>query len=212
MSFEVYSLYLITLAAFFMGPPDSTELLTISNSMRHGMKKAWVTVVGDLSANVVQMTVAAFGLASLIAASAGALIAIKWAGVAYLVFLGLKMMFSKSETSEGRATQVATPRALFSQGFVTALANPWAVIFFAALFPQFIDANAPILPQLLILGVTYVIIDGAQLLAYGYGAEAAKKHLTWLQGPVLSRISGGLMLGAALLLASKDFSDVKGNG
>lgn len=210
MTIEIYLLYLATLAVFFLGPPDSTELLTISNSMKYGLQRTLACICGDLSANVLQMTVAAFGLASVIAVSAFAVTTIKWFGVAYLAFLGLRMLLGSAAAEHEDATKTGAPRALFSQGFLTALANPWAIIFFAALFPQFIDTNAPVLPQLLILGVTYIFVDGTQLLAYGAAASAAKARLRWLQGPLVSRISGGLMLAAAVLLANKDFTQAKG--
>ncbi|KMW58107.1 Lysine exporter protein (LYSE/YGGA) precursor [Candidatus Rhodobacter oscarellae] len=210
MSAELYLLYLATLGAFFLGPPDSTELLTISNAMRHGLRRSLYQIGGDLSANALQMIVAAFGLAALISSSAVAITAIKWAGVAYLAYLGLRMLLSRGGGGPRAAAADGAPRRLYAQGFLTALANPWAVIFFAALFPQFIDAGAPVLPQLLVLGATYLIFDAAQLLAYGAAAQAAKQRLGWLQGRALRRISGSLMLGAAALLASKDLTDVKG--
>lgn len=70
MSVETYLVYLGVLAAFFATPPDTSQLLIIPNSLRHGLRRTLVTVAGDLSANVVQMTVAAFGLTALIAAAA----------------------------------------------------------------------------------------------------------------------------------------------
>ncbi len=210
MTWEVYSLYLVTLAVFFTGPPDSTELLSIANGMRHGPKRNLATIAGDLSANMVQMIVAAFGLAAVLATTAWALMAIKWAGVAFLLYLGLKMLFGQVEPQGLEAAQHTRLRKLFGQGFVTAMANPWAVIFFAALFPQFLDPSAPLVPQLLILGATYVLVDGVQLFAYGWGADRVKTKLVWLQGPVLTRVSGGLMIAAAAVLAFKDFEIEKG--
>lgn len=205
MTWEIYSIYLVTLAVFFAGPPDSTELLTVLNSMRYGPKKNIATIAGDLTANMVQMCVAAFGLAALIAATPWALGAIKWAGVAYLVFLGIKLLVQKSVPTNVEPHDNGTPGKLFWQGFVTAAANPFAVVFFAALFPQFLNPNTALAPQLLILGATYIFIDGSQLFAYGWAADKGKTRLTWLQGPALSKLSGGLLIAAALLLAFKDF-------
>jgi len=79
------------------------------------------------------------------------------------------------------------------------------VVFFAALFPQFIDPAAPIMPQLLILGITYLLVDGVILLCWGALGIRAASALKARSMIVVNRICGGLMLAAAGLLGSKDF-------
>ena len=201
MSIETYLIYLGVLAAFFLTPPDTSQLLIISNSLRHGLRRSLVTVAGDLSANAVQMTLAAFGLTAVIAANADALWVVKWAGVAYLFWIGLRLMLSRG----GAETPGAAAKGrLFRQGFVTSSANPYAVVFFGALFPQFIDAGAPILPQLLVLGVTYLVVDGLVLLLWGWAATRTLGRVKSLTGVWINRVSGALMVGAAVLLGLKD--------
>jgi len=202
MSLETYLLYLGVLAAFFATPPDTSQLLIISNSLRHGVRRSMVVVAGDLSANALQMTAAAFGLTAVIAASANALWIVKWVGVAYLAWIGVRLLFSRAQAAE-RPGAAASGR-LFRQGFVTSSANPYAVVFFGALFPQFIDAGAPILPQLLILGITYLVVDGVILVLWGRLAVATAGRVGRLSGLWLSRVSGALMIGAAVLLGLKD--------
>jgi len=70
MTWEIYTLYLALIAAFFATPPDTSQLLIMTNSIQHGMKRSVLTIFGDLSANALQMTAAAFGLAAIIATSA----------------------------------------------------------------------------------------------------------------------------------------------
>ena len=77
MGVETYLIYLGVLAVFFATPPDTSQLLIISNSLRHGLRRSMATIARDLSANALQMTLAAFGLTAVIAASAGALSVIK---------------------------------------------------------------------------------------------------------------------------------------
>ena len=84
MTIETYLLYLAALGVFFATPPDTSQLLVIANSARHGLKKCGWTIAGDLTANGLQMTAAAFGIAAVIAASAEAFQIVKWVGVAYL--------------------------------------------------------------------------------------------------------------------------------
>jgi homoserine/homoserine lactone efflux protein len=87
MPMETYLIYLAAVAVFFATPPDTSQLLIISNSVRHGLRRSSYTIAGDLTANSLQMTGAAFGLAAIIATSASAFIWIKWLGVAYLVWM-----------------------------------------------------------------------------------------------------------------------------
>ncbi len=201
MSIETYLLYLGVLAAFFATPPDTSQLLIISNSLRHGLRKSMATVAGDLSANAIQMTLAAFGLTAVIAANADALWVVKWLGVAYLLWIGLRLMLSKPSTL---SADPAPGGRLFRQGFVTSSANPYAVVFFGALFPQFIDPALPIWPQLLILGVTYLVVDGALLFVWGWAATRTLGRIRKLTGVWINRVSGALMMGAAVLLGLKD--------
>jgi len=203
VSAETYLLYLGVLAAFFASPPDTSQLLIVSNSLRHGLRRSLATIAGDLSANAIQMTLAAFGLTAVIAANADALWVVKWAGVAYLAWIGLRLMLGRDRAS---GPDAAAPGRLFRQGFVTSSANPYAVVFFGALFPQFIDPAAAILPQLLILGGTYLLVDGLTLLLWGWAARHTLGRVTALTGVWINRISGALMLGAAALLGLKDIT------
>ena len=204
MSMETYLLYLAALGVFFATPPHTSQLLVIANSARHGLKKSGWTIAGDLTANVLQMTAAAFGIAAVIAASAETFQIVKWLGVAYLAWIGLRLILSNSRRTDAEAARAGTPVKLFRQGFITSSANPFAVIFFAALFPQFIDPEMSTLPQLAILGGTYLLVDGVILLAWGGLAERAAARIRAHTFDIVNRICGTLMLGAAILLAGKD--------
>jgi len=115
----------------------------------------------------------------------------------------LKLICSEqvvSKSSEKRSIKV-----LYWQGFITSAANPKAVIFFAALFPQFLSAEQPLLPQFLILSVTYLSVDGLFLCLYGKFADAFRMQVLERYGRFLSVLSGSLFLAAALLLGLKGF-------
>ena len=204
MTIETYLLYLAALGVFFATPPDTSQLLIMANSVRHGLKKSGWTIAGDLTANVLQMCAAAFGIAAIIAVSATVFQTVKWIGVGYLAWMGLRLIFSRTRASDATATSTASPTKLFRQGFITSSANPFAVMFFAALFPQFIDPGAPTLPQLAILGGTYLLVDCMILLAWGSLAAVAATRLRTRALGLINRICGTLMLGAAFLLAGKD--------
>lgn len=205
MSIESYLVYLIAIGVFFATPPDTSQLLIISNSIRHGLKRSLWTIAGDLSANCLQMTAAAFGLAAIIANSATAFTVIKWFGVFYLAWIGLKLFLSTDATSNAQHAGTSSRLTLYKQGFFTSMANPFAVAFFAALFPQFVDTSTAILPQLLLLGATYILVDGIILLAWGQAGIHATKRLKLLRLPMINKVCGALTMVAAALLALKDF-------
>ena len=204
MTGETYLLYLAAVAVFFATPPDTSQLLIISNSMKHGAKRSLWVIAGDLSANVLQMTAAAFGLAAVIATSAHAFTWIKWLGVAYLVWIGVRMMLARDGQESAQAARSGQPARLFRMGFLTSMTNPFAVVFFAALFPQFIDPSFAILPQLLILGGTYLLVDGLTLMAWGWAGDRAAALLGRVSFAAGNRVCGGLMIGAAVLLGLRD--------
>lgn len=204
MTWETYLLYLAAVAAFFATPPDTSQLLIMSNSIRHGLRRSRWTIFGDLSANVIQMAAAAFGLAAVIATSADAFTVIKWLGVAYLAWIGLQLCLSKPRDIELSGGETTSRAALFRQSFITSNANPYAVVFFAALFPQFIDPSAATLPQAAILGATYLVVDGAILILWGWLAIHSARRIRALASGLVNRICGLLMIAAAGLLASRD--------
>ncbi len=209
MAWETYLVYLAAVAVFFATPPDTSQLLIISNSAKHGLRRSAFTIAGDLTANSLQMTAAAFGLAAIIATSASAFTWIKWLGVAYLVWIGVQLILAKDKSDPVEANTSSQSFRLFRQGFVTSMANPFAVVFFGALFPQFIDPALPVLPQLLILGVTYLVVDGVILLIWGWLGARAARALKKFSFGLINKLCGALMVAAAALLASKDFERQK---
>lgn len=202
MTLELYLAYLATVAVFFATPPGPSQALMIANSLHHGAARSLATAAGDLTANALQMTAAAFGLAVVLANSWWALSLVKWLGVAYLLWIGWRT-FTAAPVIDGRTERRGSPGRLWRQGFVTSAANPKAVFFFAALFPQFIDIAQPVWPQLLILGATYLVIDGVLLLVWGLLAERCLGFLK-KSGRRLNRVSGGMMMAAAALLAFRE--------
>ena len=202
MSLDYWLAYVLTVLVL-MSTPGPSHLLMLSNSLRHGFRPALATACGDLSANVLQMLAAGLGLVTVLAASRDLFLAIKWAGVAYLAFLGLRLILGTGGGSPS-ASQSASPGRLYAQGFLTSAANPKAVVFFAALFPQFIDPLASLAPQLLVLGATYIAIDALFLSAYGGLARWMAARLTSVVRRWERRISGGLLILAAVLLGLKD--------
>ena len=208
MTLEIWTIYVATVLAM-MSTPGPSQLLMLSNSATHGFKRSTVTAVGDLTANVLQMLAAGFGLAAVLAASANALFVIKWLGVVYLIWLGAKMIWKARSNGAPRSTDGSKTslRTLRFQGFTTSASNPKAVVFFAALFPQFISAESAFASQFLVLSVTYIVVDGLFLSAYGMGASWVASRFKGQTKAWIERVGGGFMIGAAILLGLKTVSD-----
>ncbi|RVV97088.1 LysE family translocator [Mesobaculum littorinae] len=207
MSLDVWLVYVATVLAL-MSTPGPSQLLMLANSGAHRFARSLSTAAGDLSANILQMLAAGFGLAAIIAASGTALAAIKWAGVAYLIWLGVRMIRKAGPEQAGPAHARSNPslRKLYMQGFLTSAANPKAVVFFAALFPQFITAHQAFWPQFLILSVTYVVMDGLFLSAYGASASWIANRFRGSAKIWIERAGGSFMIVAAILLGVKSVS------
>ncbi|MEM1186884.1 MAG: LysE family transporter [Pseudomonadota bacterium] len=200
MAFDTWLLFLGTVL-LFMCTPGPSHLLMLSASMAHGFGKSLATAAGDLTANTIQILLAGLGLAAVLAASRYGFLIVKWAGVAYLVWLGSRQIIAsfraKGTPTNGREV---SSRRLWLRGFLTSAANPKAVVFFAALFPQFLNPDRPLAPQLAILGFSYIVIDACFLAAYGAGASwIARKFQAQFKAWV-ERAAGASLIAAAILL------------
>ncbi len=206
MSPEVWLLYIGTLL-LFMSTPGPSHLLMISVSMSNGFRRSLATAAGDLSANTIQILLTGFGLAAIVLSSRYGFAIVKWLGVAYLVWIGLKTILA---SFRGHDKTKNLPRAsltnLWLRGFITSAANPKAIVFFAALFPQFIDPRQPVFIQILILGATYIVVDGLFLATYGKGASWIAQKITGRLNNWIERASGAGLIATALLLSLRSNS------
>ena len=199
--FKVWISFLITVTILVTTPGPSV-LLATANSMKYGINKTLGTILGDLSANLCQILLASFGLASIVISSGELFQLIKWCGVIYLIYIGIMkitskptLQINKEETNERKFSK------LYVEGFLMSVANPKAIVFFAALFPIFIDDSLPFLPQVVILSITFLILDGISLLIYTLFASRLKTYLEnhekiYLQNKVVGilLILSGIML------------------
>ena len=208
MAIELWVVYVATVL-LLMSTPGPSQLLMLSNSMTHGFRRSTFTALGDLTANLLQMLAAGLGLAVVIASSFYALTIIKWLGVAYLIWLGWRMIRKAGASEElgGTGARGIPPKTLWLQGFVTSAANPKAVVFFAALFPQFINPDSSFWSQFLVLSATYITLDAVFLSAYGLGASWVARQFNGRRRALVQRIGGSFVIGAAIMLGLRTASD-----
>jgi len=185
--------------------PGPAILLSISNSIRFGVSKVVLSSVGNICGLFLLSTAAIFGLGAVLKTSTTLFLIIKIIGAAYLIYLGIRQWRSKASFFEGvekTNTQTKSNRKFFIEGFLIAMTNPKAILFFTALFPQFINTQLALVPQFLIMTFSFMAISFIALVSYGLLAKKAKKWLSTSQrAKWFNRTLGSLfvMIGIGLL-------------
>lgn len=204
MSLEHW-LAFVAASAVLLAIPGPTILLVISYALGHGRKAATSTVAGVALGDFTAMTASMLGLGALLAASATVFTALKWIGAAYLIYLGIKLW--RAPVSTGVVNDAAEvpnekPLRIFLHTYVVTALNPKSIIFFVAFLPQFLDTTRPVLQQMIIFEVTFLVLATINAALYGILASMARQTIRRpsVQRTV-NRVGGSLMIGAGLLTA-----------
>jgi threonine/homoserine/homoserine lactone efflux protein len=201
MELHVYLAFVIA-TAIMIALPGPSVLLTVAHSLSFGWRPALATVAGETAGIAVQLIVAAIGLTSLLHAVAEAFEWLRWAGAAYLVYLGIKQWRGARQPLELDTAMVSRTN-LFVQGLVITIPNPKSLIFIAAFLPQFIDAARSPGLQLMSIVPTFLVITFGVTSVW---AMVAGKARGLLQGQrafqSVMRTAGGLMIIAGVGLAA----------
>ena len=185
--------------------PGPAVLLVVSQGVRSGFKSSQRGTAGILAGNAIYFVLSALGLGALLMSSAVLFQIIKWVGVAYLIFIGLKMLLAKKSLADSDQLAAAPKRSvrLFSEGLVTQLSNPKAIVFFSALLPQFVSPDRGVLEQFTVLGIVSLATEFFVLVSYGWAAERGSRLVLKGRFSLLTdRIAGGFLIGAGLGLAA----------
>ena len=181
--------------------PGPGAALSMSAGLRHGQFGALPAIFGLQAALLIQLAIVGMGLGAVLAASATAFAVVKFAGAAYLVWLGVQKWrrAGSDDVAQGKALR----SGLFRQGLLVNLTNPKAIVFIAALTPQFIDPTRPQWPQFVIMGLTMCGVDSIVMSGYALLATRLRR---WLRNPAAlksqNRFFGGIFVGAGVLLAN----------
>lgn len=188
--------------------PGPNMLLVMSHGARFGWRKAVLTMAGCMSALLVMMSVSAAGLGAVLHSFPAVFDALRYAGAAYLSYLGYKLWTSSAKGSQpggADAPRVSAPGAwaLYREGLSVAASNPKAIVFAAAFFPQFIEPGAPALPQFGVLLATFTVIELGWYVAYAISGHKLSRYLQRTQVlKVFNRVTGGVFMGFATLMAA----------
>ena len=191
--------------------PGPTTMLIVGYALGDGRRAAFGAMGGVLAGDLAALTISAIGLGAILSSSALVFTVMKFAGAAYLIWLGIKMWRAPvdAQAIDAPVPDAALPaarnrsRRRILHGFVVTTLNPKLIAFFIAFLPQFMTANAPVLDQLLILGPTFLAISVATNSLYVLAAGAARERL---RSPaalrVVNRVGAGCLIGAGMLTAA----------
>jgi threonine/homoserine/homoserine lactone efflux protein len=199
MSLQLYLAYIAACVGLALLPGPIVTLV-IANGLRHGTRAALTNIAGVQAALTIVIGVVAIGLTSLMATMGYWFDWVRFAGAAYLVWLGIKLIRSPVEGVEAIAPP--PPRGgFFLQGFLVALSNPKLLVFFGAFIPQFVDMSRDHFSQVALLGVTFMFFAGLTDATYALLAGRARSFFSARRTRLLSRVSGGAMIGGGIWLA-----------
>ena len=206
MNLHLFLAYCLAVAILVL-IPGPVVTLVVANSLSQGSRSGLATVAGASIGNAILLGATAIGLVAFFALMSEIFEVVRWAGALYLIWLGIRAW--QANGGQGLAVATAakkTSRAVFVQGFLIAITNPKAIIFYNAFLPQFVDSHLPAGPQLLAMIATMIVMA---LLSDGAYALLAGRARGWFTSPgrrrLQGRITGTLLigLGCGLLFARR---------
>ncbi|CAM2163859.1 homoserine/homoserine lactone efflux protein [Paraburkholderia sacchari] len=211
MSLHTWWLFLATVFVV-CAIPGPNMLLIMSHGAQYGLRRTSATMGGCLSALVLMLAVSAAGLGAVLQAWPTLFNALRIVGAAYLVYLGVKAWRSPVSESGAGASDAMTealatrtwrsPGALFRNGFLVGGSNPKAILFAAALLPQFIDASRPTLPQFGVLVTTFAVCEVSWYLVYAsFGTRIGATLKSRRVAKAFNRVTGGVFVGFGAMMA-----------
>ncbi|KFC74007.1 putative amino acid efflux protein, LysE family [Bosea sp. LC85] len=200
MSFELFAAYLVACFVIVI-VPGPTVTLIIANSLKHGTRAGLLNAAGTQLGLAIMIAIVGIGLSSVIAAMGHWFDWVRLAGAAYLIWLGWKMVRAGG-VGDGIVRARAPRGGFFLQGVLVALSNPKTLLFFGAFFPQFLDPARDHVTQIAIMGVTAMLFAAVSDSGYALLSGRAGRLLSQKRVRLLSRVSGGFLIGGGLWLAS----------
>lgn len=196
---ELYFAFVAATVLLMLIPGPNVALI-VANSVAYGTRYGLLTVAGTSAAMVPQLLVAALGMAALLAAVGTWFEWLRWAGVAYLAWLGVQHWRAPAENLTRTRPEPPLKARIFGRGLLVSLTNPKTLLFYGAFFPQFVSAEAAIGPQVALLSATFLAI--AVTVDSGWALLAGRaRPLLARRGRLRNRLTGGLLIGAAAGLA-----------
>ncbi len=180
--------------------PGPTVTVILANSLGRGTLAGLAIILGTQLGLITMILVVALGLQAVVAFMGFAFDWIKLAGAAYLIWLGINMLRSRGELGSAAADN-RSYRRLILDGFLVIWSNPKALIFLGAFLPQFVTKEAATFPQVLLLGLFFMLVAGATDSVYAILAGQARHLLSAARVRLLNRVSGAVLVAGGIWLA-----------
>ncbi len=199
MDISLYLAFVLATSVLILIPGPNVSLI-VANSVAYGTRYGLLTVAGTSTAVLVPVIITALGMTAVLGALASWFEWVRWIGVAYLVYIGIKQWLAEPIDLTRTKPQSKSFRAIYLRGLLVSLSNPKTLLFFGAFFPQFVSMDADPQPQIILLCATFLVIaavlDGAWAVLAGH-----VRGFLGTRGRFRNRLSGGLLIGASAGLA-----------
>ena len=197
--------FLFLQIAFFLTiTPGTPRVVIATYAINYGLKRSVITAVGDVSANTLQMILVTFGIGVLVSTYPNILNYLRWIGVLYLLFIAFDLVRYSKNLDFDKSLPTKSNLSLFRDGFLVAFLSPKAWVFFGAIFPQFLNLEGDFIIQLIILIISWIILDFSTLMFYGFTAQ---KITIWLKAnpKTINTISACALIIIAIIIAVTNF-------
>lgn len=206
MTFETWITYALACAVLSVIPGPSVLLIT-GVALTRGLGAAFICLAGETVGGALLILLSLFGVGAILSASSMMFLAVKWLGVVYLAYLGIRQIIDAKNQFKTPSNITIDPkqnfRGNFSAGFLTALLNPKAIVFYMAFLTQFFDPSKNHVLQYSLLIVTSAVVAGLILAGYAVAASHAQKALTSERAKRrVAYTSGGFYIGGSVLMAT----------
>lgn len=207
MTFETWLLF-CSASLFIILIPGPLSLLMVTNSLNYGLLRSTPAFIGGVSASVILIIASATGLGALLLASEQLFSIARYAGASYLIYLGICAWREGRKPARAATEEKPQPPGfppMFWRAFSLGISNPKDILFFVAFLPQFIDPQASLSQQLLIMVLSWCVLDLICKIGYGSSAKLIQVTLKTGQGMgLLNKLSGSLFISAGTAVFLKD--------
>lgn len=202
MSFEVWLTFVLTSSALML-VPGPAMLFMIGIALNDGLPKALTALPGLALGLVTSISISLLGAGAILLASAQLFTALKLAGAAYLIYLGIRLWTANPGKPNNDESDNNIKKSLFWPAFFVAVLNPKALIFYIAFLPQFVDATKSAMPQFMLLGATFCIVALLAAIISAFAGSGLRRGARSTKAlTVLNRCGAGAMVASGILTAS----------
>lgn len=203
MSIEIWFAFISTVFIFAI-IPGPTVIFVIGQAITHGKKSVTPLALGVLTGDFIAMVISLLGLGAILATSAVLYTILKWIGVFYLIYLGIKAFKEEPSVDSQLFKQMNMSKSkMFKSSLIVTALNPKNIVFFVAFLPQFINTSSEVLPQFLILMISFSAVTLCTITCFAFFAGSIQHKITSYKAKKrLNQVGGTALIGAGIFTAT----------